>query len=132
MGLVIKAALGALVVLLIGVLAKTKNYYIAGLIPLFPTFALIAHYIVASERGIEALRATIIFSMWSIIPYFVYLVSLWYFTGMMRLPRRFCWFCCVLGDKRMGVDYMLDKAALTQMTTAIKWETASGDKAAGK
>jgi uncharacterized membrane protein (GlpM family) len=32
MGLVIKAALGALV-LLIGVLAKTKNYYIAGLIP---------------------------------------------------------------------------------------------------
>ncbi len=42
MGLVIKAALGALVVLLIGVLAKTKNYYIAGLIPLFPTFALIA------------------------------------------------------------------------------------------
>ena len=69
MGLVIKAALGALVVLLIGVLAKTKNYYIAGLIPLFPTFALIAHYIVA---------------------------------------------------------------ALTQMTTAIKRETASGDKAAGK
>lgn len=28
MGLVIKAALGALVVLLIGVLAKTKNYYL--------------------------------------------------------------------------------------------------------
>lgn len=67
MGLLIKAALGALVVLLIGVLAKTKNYYIAGLIPLFPTFALIAHYIVASERGIEALRATIVFGMWSII-----------------------------------------------------------------
>jgi len=36
MGLVIKAALGALVVLLIGVLAKTKNYYIAGLIPPVP------------------------------------------------------------------------------------------------
>ena len=88
MGLVIKATLGALVVLLIGVLAKTKNYYIAGLIPLFPTFALIAHYIVASERGIEALRATIVFGMWSIIPYFIYLLSLWYFTGFLRLPRR--------------------------------------------
>lgn len=86
MGLVFKAALGALVVVLIGLLAKTKNYYIAGLIPLFPTFALIAHYIVASERGIEALRTTIIFSMWSIIPYFVYTASLWYFTGFMRLP----------------------------------------------
>ena len=50
MGLVIKAALGALVVLLIGVLAKTKNYYIAGLIPLFPTFALIAHYFTGMMR----------------------------------------------------------------------------------
>ncbi len=86
MGLAVKAAIGALVVLLIGVLAKTKNYYIAGLIPLFPTFALIAHYIVASERGIEALRTTIIFGMWAIIPYFVYLLSLWYFTASMRLP----------------------------------------------
>lgn len=96
MGLVIKATLGALVVLLIGVLAKTKNYYIAGLIPLFPTFALIAHYIVASERGIEALRATIVFGMWSIIPYFIYLLSLWYFTGFLRLPTALggavvCW-----------------------------------------
>ena len=49
MGLLIKGLLGALVVVLIGVLAKTKNYALAGLIPLFPTFALIAHYIVASE-----------------------------------------------------------------------------------
>ena len=56
MALVIKAAIGALVVLLIGLLSKTKNYYIAGLIPLFPTFALIAHYIVATERGVEADR----------------------------------------------------------------------------
>lgn len=44
MGLVIKAALGALVVLLIGVLAKTKNYYIAGLIPLFPTLVMVPTY----------------------------------------------------------------------------------------
>ena len=90
MGLLIKALLGALVVVLIGVLSKTKNYYIAGLIPLFPTFALIANYIVASERGIEALRTTIVFGMWSIIPYFIYLLSLWYFTGVIlrRLKPR--------------------------------------------
>ncbi|MDU4312312.1 MAG: GlpM family protein [Klebsiella michiganensis] len=77
MGLLIKALLGALVVVLIGVLSKTKNYYIAGLIPLFPTFAL----------------------MWSIIPYFIYLLSLWYFTGVMRLPFALagavvCWSLC--------------------------------------
>lgn len=95
MGLFFKAALGALVVLLIGVLAKTKNYYIAGLIPLFPTFALIAHYIVATERGVEALRTTIVFGMWAIIPYFVYLLSLWYFTGMMRVwPALGCAVVC--------------------------------------
>ncbi len=51
MGLLIKGLLGALVVVLIGVLAKTKNYAIAGLVPLFPTFALIAHYIVAKRAG---------------------------------------------------------------------------------
>jgi uncharacterized membrane protein (GlpM family) len=85
MGLLMKAAIGALVVVLIGLLAKTKNYYIAGLIPLFPTFAMIAHYIVATERGVEALRTTIIFGMWAIIPYFLYLLSLWYFTAFMRV-----------------------------------------------
>ncbi len=38
MGLLIKGLLGALVVVLIGVLAKTKNYAIAGpRVPLFPT-----------------------------------------------------------------------------------------------
>ena len=85
MALLIKAALGALVVVLIGILAKTKNYYIAGLIPLFPTFALIAHYIVASERGIDALRTTIVFGMWSIIPYFVYLATLYVMVDRLRL-----------------------------------------------
>lgn len=35
MGLLFKALLGAFVVLLIAILARSKNYYIAGLIPLF-------------------------------------------------------------------------------------------------
>ncbi len=86
MALLFKALLGAFVVVLIGILSKTRNYYLAGLIPLFPTFALLAHYIVASERGVEALRTTILFGMWAIIPYFVYLLSLWYLINLMRLP----------------------------------------------
>ncbi|EOL9019675.1 GlpM family protein [Cronobacter dublinensis] len=86
MGLLIKALLGAAVVVLIGMLSKTKNYYIAGLIPLFPTFALIAHYIVVTGRGVEALRTTVIFGMWAIIPYFVYLASLWVLSGMVKVP----------------------------------------------
>lgn len=78
--------LGALVVVLIALLAKTRNYYIAGLLPLFPTFALLAHYIVGTERGSEALRMTILFGIWAVIPYLVYLTSLYTFVGVMRLP----------------------------------------------
>lgn len=77
MGLLFKVLIGATVVLMIGILSKTRNYYIAGLLPLFPTFALIAHYIVGSERSIEALRITIIFGLWAIIPYCIYLISLY-------------------------------------------------------
>lgn len=86
MGLLLKALIGALVVVAIGVLAKSKNYYIAGLLPLFPTFALIAHYLVATDKGTAALRTTLIFGMWAILPYFIYLASLWFFIGAMRLP----------------------------------------------
>ena len=96
MDLFLKAALGAAVVLILAALAKTRNYYIAGLVPLFPTFALIAHYIVGKGRTVADLKTTILFGMWSIIPYFIYLLSLWYFTGFLRLPMALggavvCW-----------------------------------------
>jgi membrane protein GlpM len=83
--LVFKAALGAGVVILLALLSKTRNYYIAGLVPLFPTFALIAHYIVGKGRSIEDLKTTILFGMWSIIPYFIYLLSLYVLVERMRL-----------------------------------------------
>ncbi|QSA20813.1 GlpM family protein, partial [Vibrio furnissii] len=41
-----KCLLGAFAVLLIALLSKSKSFFISGLVPLFPTFALIAHYIV--------------------------------------------------------------------------------------
>lgn len=85
MGIVVKALIGALVVVFIALLAKSRSYYIAGLVPLFPTFALIAHYIVGSERSIEALRTTLIFSMWAVLPYLVYLISLYCFINSMKL-----------------------------------------------
>lgn len=44
--LFLKCMLGAGVVLIISILSKSKAFYIAGLVPLFPTFALIAHVIV--------------------------------------------------------------------------------------
>ncbi len=85
MDLVFKAGLGAAVVVLLALLAKTRNYYIAGLVPLFPTFALIAHYIVGKGRSLADLKTTILFGMWSIIPYFVYLAALYILVDRMRL-----------------------------------------------
>jgi len=85
MDLILKAALGAGVVIILAMLAKTKHYYIAGLVPLFPTFALIANYIVGKGRSVDDLKTTIVFGMWSIIPYFVYLAALYVLVDRMRL-----------------------------------------------
>ncbi|MDQ6191054.1 GlpM family protein [Klebsiella pneumoniae] len=98
MGLLIKGLLGALVVVLIGVLAKTKTTLS---LAWSRCFHLCAHrpLYCRQRAGIEALRATIVFGMWSILPYFIYLLSLWYFTGIMRLPLALagavgCWGLC--------------------------------------
>lgn len=85
LNLLMKALVGALMVLLIGVLSRTRNYYLAGLLPLFPTFALMAHYIVGSERGIADLKATILFGMWAVVPYLAYLLNLYWLVDRMRL-----------------------------------------------
>ena len=85
MDMILKACLGAAVVLIVAALAKTRNYYVAGLVPLFPTFALIAHYIIGKGRSLDDLKATIVFGMWSIIPYFVYLAALYVLVDRLRL-----------------------------------------------
>ena len=80
MDLILKAALGAAVVIILAMLAKTRNYYIAGLVPLFPTFALIAHYIVGSERTPADLRTTALFGLWSLLPYALYLLIVYWLS----------------------------------------------------
>ena len=77
MALFIKALIGAVMVVLMALLAKTKNYYIAGLVPLFTTFALIAHIIVGVERGTNDLKTTVLFGIFSLIPYLAYLICVY-------------------------------------------------------
>ncbi len=78
---------------------EDKNYAIARLVPLFPTFALIAHYIWRSERGSRSpardhrIRHVVDSSL------FIYLLSLWYFTGSCACPLALagaveCWGLC--------------------------------------
>lgn len=78
--LLLKCLLGAVAVLLIALLSKTRNYYIAGLVPLFPTFALIAHAIVGSERGAAELRATALFGLCALVPYALYLLTVFWLS----------------------------------------------------
>lgn len=97
-----KCMLGAGVVLIISILSKSKAFYIAGLVPLFPTFALIAHVIVFQQKGAEALQKTALFGLWSLIPYAIYLVavymlatrvSMWSCLGLATL----CWVVAAAG-----------------------------------
>ncbi len=80
-----KACIGAIMVVLMALLAKSKNYYIAGLVPLFPTFALIAHAIVGAQRGSNDLKTTALFGIFSLIPYFAYLLSVYIFADKYSL-----------------------------------------------
>jgi len=100
--LFLKCMLGAGVVLIISILSKSKAFYIAGLVPLFPTFALIAHLIVYQQKGAEALQKTALFGLWSLIPYAIYLVavyvlatrlSMWSSLGFATL----CWVVAAAG-----------------------------------
>ena len=96
--LFLKCLLGAAAVLLIALLSKSKSFFISGLVPLFPTFALIAHYIVGKERTMEDLRLTALFGIYSLIPYAAYLIGVYYFSYKFNLIwtlsiATFIWLC---------------------------------------
>jgi membrane protein GlpM len=79
--LLIKAFLGALIVVLIDIISRSKKFYaLSGLLPLFPTFALIAHILVYSKQGEIGVKNTALFGMLSIIPYMVYLLGVYFFV----------------------------------------------------
>jgi len=84
--LFLKSLIGALAVLLIAILSKSRMFFIAGLVPLFPTFALIAHYIVGTERTMTDLRATALFGLWSLLPYAIYLLAVYWLCVKYSLP----------------------------------------------
>ena len=89
--LFLKCLLGAVAVLIIALLSKTKSFFVAGLVPLFPTFALIAHYIVGTERSAADLRATALFGLWSLLPYAVYLFVVYWLSTRFALAATLLW-----------------------------------------
>lgn len=100
--LFLKCMLGAGVILIISILSKSKAFYIAGLVPLFPTFALIAHVIVFQQKGAEALQKTALFGLWSLIPYAIYLVAVYVLATRMSMwsclgVATVCWVVAAAG-----------------------------------
>jgi len=75
--LFIKSLIGAFIVVLVSLISKTNNYVLSGLIPLFPFFGLISEIFVYKNQGINGLKNMLLFSMLSLIPYFLYLFVLY-------------------------------------------------------
>jgi membrane protein GlpM len=87
MDYIIKGGLGAIVVLLIAFLSKSKYVYLAGLAPLFPTFALFAHLLSFQSGGASALKEVAYFGLLSIIPYAAYLLAIIFLIDRTELSR---------------------------------------------
>lgn len=83
--LLLKAAMGAGVVLLISWLAGSGIYFLIGLAPLFPTFALIGHFSAWSAGGVDAIKSAALFGMASLIPYYLYLIAVYFLADKVGL-----------------------------------------------
>lgn len=68
--------IGATVAISLAVLARLELYYLMGLVPLFPAFALMAHTLLASGGNIVGLRMAAAFGLYSLLPYAIYLSTL--------------------------------------------------------
>ncbi|MGP4712951.1 MULTISPECIES: GlpM family protein [unclassified Psychrobacter] len=83
----VKMIIGALMVLLIQLFAQTRFFYLAALAPLFPTFTLISHFIVGTERSGADLKIALIFSMLGVIPHLIYTLVVFFGINYMSLYK---------------------------------------------
>ena len=57
-------------------IAKTENYYVAGLVLSFPGLSILAYYFMYIEHGASKVRETICFAIVSAIPFVIFLLVL--------------------------------------------------------
>ncbi|HKJ76693.1 MAG TPA: GlpM family protein [Gammaproteobacteria bacterium] len=75
MSYLFKGLVGGFVVIAIALLARSRFSYLAGLAPLFPTFALFAHVFAYGDGGATSLKAVAYFGLLAILPYSAYLLT---------------------------------------------------------
>ena len=73
---VMVAVIGATVATGLAVLARLNLYYLMGLVPLFPAFALIAHITAAASGATINMRTAAIFGLYALVPYASYLIAI--------------------------------------------------------
>lgn len=76
--LLAKVITGALLIVAIAGVGKTKYAFLAGLLSLFPIFTTISLYTVGTANSAMQLRNVIVFTAWSLIPYSVFLLTVFY------------------------------------------------------
>lgn len=70
------AAIGAILAVAIVLVTRSSLHVLSGLLPLFPTFALIAHLQAFSHAGNASVKLVAGFGLMSLVPYAAYLVTL--------------------------------------------------------
>lgn len=83
----LKMLIGALAVLIIQLFAQSRLYYLAALVPLFPTFTLISHFLVGTQRSPADLKVALIFSMLGVIPHLLYTLCVFFTVSHIGLYK---------------------------------------------
>lgn len=69
------------------VICTDALFYLAALAPLFPTFTLISHFIVGTERSPADLKVALIFSMLGVIPHLIYTLVVFFSISYISLYK---------------------------------------------
>ena len=90
--------MGGLVAVAMHFAATSRHLYLAGLIPLFPIFALFAHAMFASSGRTADLQVSAQFGMLAMIPYGIYLLLAWWLADRMNI-----WLALVIAALSWGL-----------------------------
>lgn len=85
--MLLNIAIGVALVVLMSALARTEHSWLNGLIPLFPTFALIGQTTTWLSRGNAAAQDVAFIGFFALIPYFAYLAMVYFFAETLGFPR---------------------------------------------
>ena len=82
--IVLKSALGGLLIAVLLLLARLGKYVITGLLVSVPAISLYTWWWIGREHGVQTLRVSVRAAMWSAIPWVLYLAVVHALAG--RLP----------------------------------------------